>query len=248
MRLNQDVYLVGGGPFNGFGISNDMDSHIYALDGGSEIALIDCGMATKDSIERIFNNLSNDGLEPSKIKHIFITHYHIDHCGGLKKWQEVLDLDTYISTDAVAAIESGDTTSTGFALAQLDGLYPADYVFEAAKITKPLNPGDKFSIGTLTLEFISSPGHCNGHSAYLVTGQQKYLFTGDCVFTNGVIALLNTKDSNIDKYRETIFKLEKLDFDAMLPGHGGLALADGKEHLKIAANAFRTLTLPKNLV
>lgn len=248
MRLNQDIYLVGGGSFNGFGLSNDMDSHIYALDGGSEIALIDCGMATEDSIEKIFVNLKNDGLNPEKIKHIFITHYHIDHCGGLKKWQEKLSLETYISIDAAAAIESADTSSTGFALAQKDGLYPSDYVFEAAKITKPLKSGDKFSVGSLTVDYISSPGHCNGHSSYLVSGVNKYLFTGDCVFTNGVIALLNTKDSNIAEYRETIFRLEKLDFEAMFPGHGSIALKDGKKHLAIAANAFRTLALPRNLV
>ena len=248
MRLSEDVYLVGGGSFNGFGLSDDMDSHIYALDGGSEIALIDCGMASKKSIEKIYDNLSKDGLDPQKIKHIFITHYHIDHCGGLKKWQEQLSVETYISSDAVKAIETGDTTSTGFALAQQGGLYPLDYFFEPAKITKPLNPGDKFSIGSLMIEYIPSPGHCSGHSAYLVKGAKKYLFTGDCVFANGIIALLNTKDSNIDLYRSTIFELEKLDFDAMLPGHGSLMLSDGKQHLKIAADAFRTLTLPRNFV
>lgn len=248
MKIAPDVYLVGGGPFNGFGLTNDMDSHIYALDGGNEIALIDCGMATKDSIEKIFNNLENDGLDPQKIKHIFITHYHIDHCGGLSKWQELLDLDSYISGDAAAAIESGDTDSTGFALAQSQGIYPSDYVFKAAKVTKPLKPGDQITVGSLKIEFFLTPGHCNGHSTYLVTGISKYLFTGDCVFANGNIALLNTKDSNIEKYRETIFNLERLNFEAMLPGHGSLVLSDGPKHLKIAADSFRTLLLPRNFV
>lgn len=248
MKIAPDVYLVGGGSFNGFGLSNDMDSHIYAIDGGSEIALIDCGMATKNSIDKIFESLKNDGLDPQKIKHIFITHYHIDHCGGLSKWQQELNVKTYISIDAVAAIESADIDKTGFRLAQKAGLYPADYIFQKATITNPLKSGDTFSIGSLNVEFHSSPGHCNGHSTYLVTGSAKYLFTGDCVFANGVIALLNTEDSNIEKYRETIFALEKLNFDAMLPGHGSIVLSDGPKHLKIAADAFRTLILPRNLV
>ena len=248
MKIAPDVYLVGGGVFNGFGLTNDMDSHIYALDGGSEIALIDCGMATSDSIDKILSNIREDGLDPSKIRHIFITHYHIDHCGGLSKWQEKLELNTYIAQEAASSIESGDTHNTGFALAQKDGIYPADYVFQPAKITNPLKPNDSFTVGSLKVEYQPSPGHCKGHSSYLVTGKKKYLFTGDCVFATGKIALLNTDDSNIQQYRQTIFNLEKLEFDALLPGHGAFALNDGKAHLKIAADAFRTLSLPRNFV
>jgi glyoxylase-like metal-dependent hydrolase (beta-lactamase superfamily II) len=232
---------------NGFGLSKAMDSHIYALDGGNQIALIDCGMGTEGSIDMIIKNMQDDGLDPKKVNQIFITHYHIDHCGGLAAWQERFSIKAYIDESVVDAIHQSDTKATGFRLAQQDGVYPMDYVFKGGRIDVGLKGSDKFKIGRLNLEFIPTPGHCNGHGSYLVTGARKYLFTGDCVFAGGKIALLNTEDCDLAKYRETILLLDTLDFDALLPGHGAIALSGGKEHVRIVADAFRTLSLPRSM-
>jgi glyoxylase-like metal-dependent hydrolase (beta-lactamase superfamily II) len=67
MRLTEDVHLIGGSSVNGFGLSGGMDSHIYVLDGGSSLALIDCGMAEGDSIERIVHHMAEGGLDPDRL-------------------------------------------------------------------------------------------------------------------------------------------------------------------------------------
>jgi hydroxyacylglutathione hydrolase len=248
VKLTSDVYLVGGGVFNGFGISRNADCHIYAIDGGDEIALIDCGMGTGDSIDRILSNMAADGLDSSKLKYIFLTHYHIDHCGGLAEWQERLPIKAFIDADAVPTIHSGDTHNNGLDLAKKGGWYPDDYLYRVAKIEKALVAGDTFRVGVFDLAFFPTPGHCNGHSSYLLNGERKYLFTGDCLFAGGKIALSNTDDCSIEKYRETVLALDELEFDALLPGHGSFALSGGKEHVRIAADAFRSLLLPKSFV
>jgi glyoxylase-like metal-dependent hydrolase (beta-lactamase superfamily II) len=248
MKLTKDVYLVGGGIFNGFGLSGNADSHVYAIDGGDEIALIDCGMGTGDSIDRILANAKDDGLDCSKIRYIFLTHYHIDHCGGLAEWQERMPIKAFISADAVDTITAGRDDRNGLALAKKDGIYPADYIYRAAVIDRGLVTGDTFKVGSLNLSFIATPGHCDGHSSYLLTGERNYLFTGDCLFAGGKIALSNTADCNIQKYRETILAMDHIKFDALLPGHGSLVLSGGKEHLEIAIEAFNSLSLPRSFL
>ena len=42
MKLTQGVHLCGSGAF---GLTSDGDCHCYVLDGGSELALIDCGLS-----------------------------------------------------------------------------------------------------------------------------------------------------------------------------------------------------------
>ena len=42
MRLTRSVYLVGGGTL-AFGLSDDYDCHVYVIDGGEEMALVDAG-------------------------------------------------------------------------------------------------------------------------------------------------------------------------------------------------------------
>lgn len=247
MRLNKDVYLVGGGVINGFGLSQAMDSHIYAINGNDEIALIDCGMATSGSIEQIISNLKEDGLDPSKISKIFITHFHIDHCGGLHEWEEKFGLDSYINIDSQKYLLAGDVEATGFRIAQADGLYPSDYVFKAPKNTQPLKDGETIKVGSLTVRNISTPGHCLGHSCYLVEGSDKYLFTGDCVFTGGRIAISNAFGCNLQDYRETIGKLNQLEFTSFFPGHGPISIRNGKRHVELAHEKFNTLSIPANI-
>src|SRR5579884_3816066 len=65
MRLSERVYLIGGGAL-GFGISHELDCHVYLIDGGREMALIDAGAGV--TIEPIIRNLQLDGLDLGGLK------------------------------------------------------------------------------------------------------------------------------------------------------------------------------------
>src|SRR3954447_11931406 len=90
VRITNEVYVVGGGVTNAFGLSEDPDCHVYLIDGGDEMALIDCGMADGDSLERILSNVRREGLDPARIAKIIVTHYHIDHAGGAADFRDRL--------------------------------------------------------------------------------------------------------------------------------------------------------------
>ena len=68
------------------------------------------------------------------------------------------------------------------------------------------------------------------------------------VFWGGNILLQNIHDCKIDVYADSIFKIEKLDFDALLPGHLQISLNNGKSNVNQAADYFRKLGIPPNIV
>lgn len=248
MRLAEDLFLVGGGSFNGFGLSTAADSHVYAFVSGGEILLVDCGMDHQGGLDAVWRNLRADGLDPQNITHIALTHYHVDHCGGLRSLLERVEARVVAGAETLAALAAGDVQATGFALAQAGGLYPDDYLLRPVP-GLDLSPGyGTFRVGGAVVEAVAAPGHCAGHAVFAVRGAAgEYLFTGDCVFHGGRIALLNTPDCSLDEYRSTMAALAERPVDALLPGHGALAMSGGAEHIQVAAQAFQSLILPESI-
>ena len=248
IRLADDLFIVGGGVINGFGLSTSADCHVYAYRSGDEILLVDCGMDDDGGLDAIWSNMREAGLDAANISTVAITHYHVDHCGGIGRLLERVDARVLASEETLAAIRVGDTQANAFALAQRDGFYPAHYRFEAAPDLVAAPVDQPVVVGGREVTPIPAPGHCAGHRVYSTTGEAgRYLFTGDCLFHGGRISLLNTADCSIEDYRSTIARLAELEFDALLPGHGALTMSGGMDHVKSAAAAFESLTLPPGM-
>jgi hydroxyacylglutathione hydrolase len=246
VRLTPDVFLVGGGSF-AFDMSSPFDCHVYAVRSGSEIALIDVG--TGLDIDSITSNMRQDGLDPSAVSQIFVTHYHADHAGGLATWRDLTGARVHASAGSTPAIASGDAKTIGLEAAQRGGFYPADYVFRACPVDVQVDGGELLRIGDFTITPHNSPGHCYGHAVYHLTGSDRlYLFSGDCLFHGGTIILQNIPDCSIPDYAATMEHLSTLQFDALLPGHLSITLRNGKRHVDTAANAFRSLGLPRQAI
>ncbi|MBA3644255.1 MAG: MBL fold metallo-hydrolase, partial [Chloroflexia bacterium] len=209
MRITEDVYLVGGGPSKAFGLSADPDCHIYLIDGGSELALIDCGMGT--SLDQIVTNIEREGLDIARLRRLILTHYHMDHAGGAARFREHFDLQVWAPREAAAALRTGDERAVALDVAKAAGFYAADYVFEPVAIDRELSEGDRVEIGDLSLEVFDTPGHCHGHASYLLWGRgRRYLFAADAVFAGGRVVLQNIHDCSIQQSAASILKLAKL--------------------------------------
>jgi glyoxylase-like metal-dependent hydrolase (beta-lactamase superfamily II) len=158
VRLTKEVYVVGGGTSNAFGLTHDPDCHIYLVDGGDELALIDCGIGEGDSIDRLVANVRAEGLDPSRITKLLLTHYHMDHAGGAARMRERLGLAVVAPADAAEALRTGDERAVALDMAKAAGLYPPDYRFEPVEVAVEVREGDRVQVDRLELEVIETPG------------------------------------------------------------------------------------------
>ncbi len=249
MRLTTDVCLVGGGRF-GFGLTSPGDCHVYLLDGGDDLVLIDAGIGgVAGDPARIIGQIEQDGYDPSRISRLFLTHYHTDHMGGAAQMRELLGCEIHGSPLTARTLESGDERQVSLPEAKKAGYFPDDYVLQSCPAVGDLVEGAAFEIGKLHLTVYETPGHADGHVSFLVEGGEKrYLLQGDVIFFGGTVFLQNTHDCSIQNYSASVDKLAALEFDAFLPGHLGVSLEDGKRHILAAKSVFDALGVPKNLV
>jgi hydroxyacylglutathione hydrolase len=247
MRINDHLYLVGGGDY-GFNLSGRLDANTYVIDTGEGLWMIDAGF---DGGEQVLANIRADGLDPREIVRLFVTHYHADHTGALATVRRGLSPDVQVAVSAQTAdsVRAGDEKANGLAWAQSFGFYPPEFVLEPCPVDVDLAPDQTFQAGDFTITAIDTPGHCHGHICYLLTGGDGgYLFTGDHVFWGGKIILQNVEDSSVQDYARSMNKLLEYDFAALLPGHLAFSMKNGKRHIELAATQFNKIGLPANLL
>ncbi len=87
MRLTNHVYLVGSGS-EGFRMTDDLDCHVYLIDGGSELAVVDAGSGM--GVPQIVQNIRKDGCDLERVVHLLLTHAHMDHVGGARRLRAAL--------------------------------------------------------------------------------------------------------------------------------------------------------------
>lgn len=246
MRLTERVHVVGSGSM-GFGLSHDLDCHVYVVNGGTELALIDAGVGLE--LDRIVSNLRADGLALSKLKHILLTHAHADHAGGCKQWKDRLGVRVLGSPEAATFVRAGNEAGISLTAAKAGGFYPKDYQFQACPVDQELRDGDLVQVGECQLQVLETPGHCSGMLSFLMSAEGKtYLFTGDTLFHGGKILVTNIYDCDVQRYVRSLQKLVGLSVDALLPGHLCVALGGGQAHIQKAADCLARMLLPPNIL
>jgi hydroxyacylglutathione hydrolase len=249
MRLNQEVAIVGGGNL-GFNLSAPLDCHVYLINGGGELALIDAGIGGPyGATEQILDNIRDEGYDPANVSTLILTHYHADHAGGSADFRDRLGISVIASPLAADTITAGDEDAISLPFAKRAGFYPEDYVFRQCEATGSLTEGNSFSIGTLAVTPYETPGHSAGHISLLVEGESvRYLISGDLVFFGGTILAQNIHDCSIQDYGRSVLKMAAVDFDAFLPGHLTISMSNGRRHVNLAAEQFNQLMIPKNAI
>lgn len=246
MRLSDRIHLVGSGS-NGFDLTDAYDCHVYLVDGGDELALIDVGAGM--GAEAIIDNVRRDGFDPARIRHLVLTHGHGDHAGGTAHMRRLLREPVVHASGVIAdSLRKGDEGAVSLDVAKQAGIYPIDYRLEPFPVDRELEEGAAVDVGELRLDVLDTPGHSDGHVSLLLDHRaQRILFAGDVIFFGGKILLQNIHDCRLDAQIRSLRKLRDLSVTALLPGHLTLSLKDGQRHIERANLALDRLLIPDQM-
>jgi len=192
------------------------DSNIYLVI-GSRTALIDTGTGSENS-----RNIAKikEVLEGRDLDMIILTHFHIDHIGGLKDMQDVFGAEAFAGSGDAPFIESGDPAYT------LSGWFGID--LEHTEVTE-LMEGDVMDLGEHRLRVINTPGHtCGGICLYDEVTHS--LFSGDTVFGSG-IGRTDFPTGSEKELRNSLKKLSGIDIGKLYPGHMEI-VSDGNRSVR----------------
>ena len=247
MKLTDRIHLVGSGSL-GFDLTDPFDCHVYLLDGADELALVDVGAGM--GAEAIVENVRRDGFDPTRIRHLILTHAHGDHAGGAARIRRLLDDPAvYLSRAVAGFLREGNEHAVSLDVAKRAGIYPPDYALEPCDVDVELDDGATIRVGDLALRVLDTPGHSDGHvSIVLELGGQRCLFAGDVVFFGGKILLQSIYDCRLDALIGSLRRLRELGIDVLLPGHLALSLSDGQRHIERANQVLDRLLIPEQVV
>jgi len=246
VRITERIHLVGSGSA-GFDLTDELDCHVYLIDGADSWALVDAG-AGRGS-ELIVEQIRATGVSTTRSGHLLLTHGHADHAGGTLAMQRAFpQLLAVAGEPADRWIATADTVGLSLDRATAAGVYPTDYRFPPGATVSAVADGDVVELGDAYIVALETPGHCDGHVCYLLEEPgRRTLFSGDCLFTNGRVSLQHLHDLRIDAYAGSIARLADIEIDTLLPGHHAISLTGAGRHVRSAAAAFDSGLLPPSI-
>ena len=127
----------------------------FIVDSGDGLVMLDTGIGDED-VAMMVDEMEILGLDPSKIKLIFISHEHFDHYGGVQY------LKSKVCPDAKVAM-----SLVGWNLLQT---VPSEWAYIGKRpqsVDIYLVDGMKIKIGSEIIQTVSTPGHSPGCLSFI---------------------------------------------------------------------------------
>jgi glyoxylase-like metal-dependent hydrolase (beta-lactamase superfamily II) len=221
-------------PFDGLRAVN-----AYAIESGDGIVMIDSGWVLEETKDQLERSLAKIGAGLGDIRRFLITHIHRDHYTqaiALRKlfgMKVALGEDEKQSLDVMLGRDSGLLAVRGQRLV-MAGAQPLIEKMIEAGMQRPgpdpgyeepdewITSGQKYEVGTRTLEAIATPGHTHGHVVFVdyATG---LLFAGDHVLphiTPSISLEAAPQELPLGDFLDSLRLVRQLPDLTLLPAHG----------------------------
>lgn len=200
---------------------NPFQTNCYVLDSNGEGVLIDAASSDPTEHAEIERYIETEGIE---LKHLLLTHGHIDHIFGCKHLSETFGLSFKMHATDKPLLEHAEQQAMLFGV-------PFDI---PPTPTEWLQEGDIIEFGDATLQVLYTPGHSPGSISFF-DPDVRQVFSGDVLFA-GSIGRTDLWQGSLPVLMESIFqKLVPLGDDVIVYSGHGSATTIGEER---ATNPF----------
>ena len=215
------------------------EQHLIApgvLESSDGYILIDPG--PHRSIHGLEENLKAAGIYLFEIRHILVTHIHLDHAGGvghLVAGREDIQVHVH-EIGAPHLIDPSRLLSSARRIYgdELDAKWGSMRAVPKEQVYA-LSSGDVLDFGNRTIEVLYTPGHAKHHVSF-VDDYSGYAFVGDVAGqkTTGVSYILPVTpppDVDLEAWFESLQKIERTGVDGLFLTHFGPS-EEPKDHLQ----------------
>lgn len=156
------------------------------------VTLVDAGFDSLPAQHALRDALTADGLEPTDVRRIIVTHAHFDHFGGAVRIQQASNCTVLMHPSDVAIADPSTWRESnrelfiplGFTEQQIAGVFPGEPPASMrTPLFTPLADGDLFDTGESRLRVEHHPGHSPGH-VWIVEERSGAIFVGDFLITD----------------------------------------------------------------
>ena len=194
----------------------------YVIETGEGPILIETGPETV--FENLKSGLSYLGYAPSDVKHVFVTHIHLDHSGGA--WR-LAETGSTIYVHPVGAPHLAEPEKLMKSATRIYGEDNMKRLWgEVGGIDKDrvvaIEDGQSINIGGVEIRVVETAGHAGHHHCYLI---ENALFTGDtagCLMAGGpMIPATPPPEIHLEKWNASIDKMREISPDIIYLTHFG---------------------------
>jgi glyoxylase-like metal-dependent hydrolase (beta-lactamase superfamily II) len=220
-QISENVYQM-----TVFGFVN-----LFVLRGPNGIAVIDTAVGAQ-TVDILTRELATINASLNDIKHILLTHWHFDHCGGLAALQKAVPTARTYAGQRDAHVITGEQKGSYPPRSSLSG---GDWLFSfllasqplAARVDTRLHEGDALDNVFPDLRVIDLPGHTHGQVGFHLPSR-RLLIAGDSMGHYPTYLGMPFRAPSIDwaQVPHSIRKVAALNLHTLAVGHGNAILGD----------------------